>query len=399
MTDKPNKLLPFTNNNIAEKPKFVKRKKQLQNSTKPVTMKALTKSKKDLKQMVKKILAICLAVLMGCLAGCSQQQFTELSSSAITVTPAVKEEPKVLYANPLTGIAELQEDELNKRPVAIMVNNISTAQKVQCGLNDADLVFECLVEGGISRLMAVYYDLPKAGQVGSIRSSRYTYVELARWLDAVYVHHGSDMVYTDPYMKSFGMDHFEVSNSSGFRESNGLAWEHTLYTTGEKLYRALEDRAWRLNAKEEKYPLVFSFGKEDAPVTPATPCNSITYAMSGSNKTTFAYDAQTKQYVRKPSGETHKDYKSGDVTATDNVFVLFANSPMFEDGYHLKTTLSSGKGYYVSHGGCQEIQWKKGSATDPLIFTDSQGKELTVNPGRSWIAFASAALKGKTVVE
>ncbi len=347
---------------------------------------------------MKKRLLLCL--LAACLlftVGCQQDDFSELSSSAVTVDPEDMEPEKVLFANPLTGVKEIEEADQNKRPVAVMVNNISVAQGVQCGLNDADLVFECLVEGGISRLMAVYYDAKPVAQIGSIRSARYTYVELCRWLDALYVHHGSDMIYAAPYMNSFGMDDYEVNNTSGFRESNGLSWEHRLYTTGEKLMGELENKKYRVTNEKNTKP-VFTFGDPEAPVTPATPCQSVTYAMSSSYKTTFTYDPQTQKYTRQPMGTTHKDYKSGEPTATDNVIILYANSPCFDNNYHVKTVLSSGSGLYVSKGGCQEIQWKKDGDTKPLVLMDKDGKELTLNAGSSWIAFPPTSSQSKTQV-
>ncbi len=314
--------------------------------------------------------------------------------------PEVPSEPEVeLLANPLTGVKELQEGQQFNRPVAVMINNISVAQGVQCGLNDADIVYECLVEGGISRLMAVFYDVKSAGQIGSVRSARYTYVQLCRGMDALYVHHGSDKVYTQPFMYEIGMDNFTLGTSNGgFREENGRAYEHTLYTTGSNLYNGLKNAGRRLT-NEEPTEMMFDFGDEKAPVTPETICNKVTYFMSGSNQTTFAYDPQTAKYNRMPEGTVHSDYKTKQTTVTDNVFVLYANSPYFEDGRHLRTDLSSGDGLYCSKGGCQEIRWEKGSTDQSLKFFDKEGNPLTVNAGTSWIAFASESLESKTVIE
>lgn len=349
--------------------------------------------------MLKKLtlLFLCISLLL-LTAGCTKDDFNELTSSAQTASKEKKaKQTAVLLPNPLTGKRTLTEEETGKRPVAIMINNISTAQSVQCGLNDADIVFECLVEGGISRLMAVYYDVAKAGQIGSVRSARYTYVQLARGLNAVYVHCGSDQVYTLPYMRNIGMDDYDLGqySNSCFRENNGLAWEHRLYTSGELLSSQLSDRTGNQKTTES----VFTFADETKPMKPEASCQSITYAMSASYRTTFRYDTATGQYTRNPSGSAHKDYKSGETTKTDNVFVLFADSPLFDDGYHLRTLLSSGSGLYATKGGYQEIQWKKGDADAPLVLTDQEGKPLTVNPGTSWIAFAPNNLRGQAVTE
>ncbi len=351
--------------------------------------------------MLKRLLLFCLVLATLCTVGCDgNDDFSELTSSAITAskdTPTVVE--PVLYENPLTGVKEVEENARNKRPVAIMVNNITTAQPVQCGLNDADLVFECLVEGGISRLMAVFYDLSKADKIGSIRSARYTYVQLAKGLDATYVHCGQDNVYTKPYMRELGMDNYNITAYSGssFRENNGLAYEHRLFTTGEKLSTGLKQYDWRTESKKEITPNAFTFAQTEQ--TFETVCNKVTYVMSDGYKTTFTYNPETKKYTRCPMSKTHKDNKTGEDTVTDNLFLLYARSPKFDDNYHLRTILSEGDGMYVSKGTCTPIKWEKGEAGDPLKFFTQNGEELNINVGSSWIAFPPTANESKTIVE
>ena len=101
--------------------------------------------------------AIIFALLLsGCVEKTDPVSESDGGQSAVSI-----EEDKG-NLNLLTGIyGELDDSAVGKRPVAVMVNNISTAQPVQTRLNDADVVFECLVEGGISRLMAVFSDISK----------------------------------------------------------------------------------------------------------------------------------------------------------------------------------------------------------------------------------------------
>ncbi len=346
------------------------------------------------------VLAILLAV--GCDTKKEVSQPSSLPSAPVSApskVESVPQEPKpTLFANPLTGELELAETERNKRPVAVMINNMDVAQKVQTGLNQADLIFECYVEGGITRLMAVYYDIEKIEQIGTVRSARYTYVQLARGLDAAYVHNGSDQVYTKPYMNQLGLDRLDLILNSkySFREENGLAFEHTLFTTGELLTQGFAKKEISL-VNEEITPHAFSFA--DTPKTYETPCNKVTYVMSSSYTTTFAYDAATGKYTRMPLGEVHKDGKTNESTVTDNLFILYAKSPLFEDGHHLRTILSQGEGLYVTKGTCTPITWEKGDVDDPLKFYDQTGKELQVNPGTSWIAFPTTSNQEKTVIE
>lgn len=358
--------------------------------------------------MKKGILWIIIFTLCLGFAGCGEKEKTALVSSlavssspvSSVITPATPapDPGPALYQNPLTGIYELEETARNKRPVAIMINNMDVAQKVQTGLNQADMIYECYVEGGITRLMAVYYDLSKVEKIGTIRSARYTFVQLAEGLGAAYIHNGSDQVYTKPYMRELGIDRIDLIMNSqySFREENGLAFEHTLFTTGELLTKGFEDKEIPLQY-EEITPNAFSFAEN--PQTYQTPCNKVTYVMSSSYTTTFAYNAATQKYIRMPLGEEHKDGETDEATATDNLFILYAKSPLFEDEHHLRTILTQGEGIYVTKGTCTPITWEKGDADDPLKFYTESGEELQVNPGKSWIAFPTTSNQEKTVIE
>ena len=111
--------------------------------------------------MSKKALALLLCLSLFMLSACSNKTERLSVDEGEEPQSSVSSEP-VLYKNPLTGISELTDDKTDDRPVAIMVNNITTAQPVQAGLNKADIVYETEVEGGITRLLAVYQDVSKA---------------------------------------------------------------------------------------------------------------------------------------------------------------------------------------------------------------------------------------------
>ncbi len=355
--------------------------------------------------MAKKLIVLFLIGTLLLAVGCGKQDFQELASSAQTVSsePAPSSEPDpgpTLLPNPLTGVKELAEDRLNQRPVAIMINNVKVAQGVQCGLNSADLIFECLVEGGVTRLMAVFYDPSQVKQIGSIRSARYTYVQLVQGLDALYVHAGSDPVYTRPYMRNIGLDDYDMGRygDGSFRVDNGLAWEHRLFTNGEILTADFEKHNFRTTRQTPMEP-IFTFADEENALALTDGCAAITYEMSGAYTTTFVYDAQSGRYLRQPGGVQHIDNNTGEPTGVDNLFVLYADSPLFPDGLHLQTVLTNGDGLYCHGGKMQKITWYKGTADAPLQVFDTDGKPLVVAPGRSWIAFPRNSSKDDTVVQ
>ena len=193
--------------------------------------------------MKHRLVSAALALIMSFgIAGCELDppytgSETQTLSSQTESSSTAKAESK--YAlNPLTGVYDLNQDAVGKRPVAVMINNIKTAQSVQTGLGEADIIFENLTEGGIPRLMAVYSDIASVGQIGTVRSLRYSYIDLAATFDAIPVHCGSDNTYATPHLKSLKLSSFDLGtkdSSVQFRENNGKATEHTLYTKGSML--------------------------------------------------------------------------------------------------------------------------------------------------------------------
>src|SRR5699024_5807754 len=91
------------------------------------------------------------------------------------------------HTYPLTGIHA--DDEVKERIVAVMVNNHKLARP-QSGLSKADIVFEILAEGDITRFLALFQS-DKPDVVGPVRSARDYYFKLAKQYDALYVYHGA----------------------------------------------------------------------------------------------------------------------------------------------------------------------------------------------------------------
>jgi len=296
--------------------------------------------------------------------------------------------------NPLTGIYDLRESAQSARPTAIMVNNISVAQSVQTGLQDADIVYETYAEGGITRLMAVYKDISQAEKIGTIRSARYSYVELAGGHDAIYVHAGCDPVYCNALMAKLGTDDFDLNSgvtaSYGWRESNGLASEHTLYTSGTKLVTGFKNLNWRTEVDSNHNENWQNFNKSDSPTIPSDgSANNISVTMSKAYVSGFNYDTQTEMYNKTQNGSAHKDYVSGDQIAFKNVLVLLTTVTTFSDDYHVKTELSSGTGYYASQGGYENVNWSKSGTYGSLKLTTSSGGAVDYNAGTTWVCLVN----------
>lgn len=349
--------------------------------------------------MIKKISAAALALLMLLAVGCKgedvvSQPDIEVSApvSSVDSEPEPESDP-VFYTNPLTGAVELEDGKNELRPVAVMIDNDSLAQKVQVGLGDADIVYETEVEGGVTRLMAVFQDISSVGQLGDIRSARYPYIDLAMGHNAVFIHSGSDPTYARPHLKD--VNHIDISEKNyGKRISNTAKSWQNMYTFGDKLAEGLKKEFKMQNSKAVTWQ---KFAAEEESVTlDAGLANTVSVKFSGSQTSKFTYDAATGLYTRYTNGRLWADYKSAENMTVKNVVILLTSITNYPDGKHRKVALQSGDGFYVTNGGYTPIKWSKGNSSSALKFTNTDGSELTMSIGNTWVCIADKAKSVQT---
>ncbi len=340
-----------------------------------------------------KIKSILSLVLTACLlltfTGCRNDQNPVINSSDTdnSTTNSSETEKPVTYTYSLTGL-ETTTPIKNNRPVALTINNIYTAQKVQCGVGQADVVFETEVEGGITRMLALYQNPTKEiGQIGTVRSVRVVFADLVASMDAVLVHHGIGG-YAADRMSELGTDRIEINtNNYGKRDNNGLAWEHTLYTSGEMLESALDKTGYGEGGMEKQW-LNFS----DEEISPEnTASTKVVAKFNNYYHTYFFYDSEDKVYQKGSNGAPLKDYITGETEDFKNVFLLETKMGYYPNNKHRDIELSGGKGYYFTNGGYEEITWSKSGDHSPITFKNAQGKELAVNKGNSYICIMNKA--------
>ncbi len=334
-----------------------------------------------LKRVLSLVLCFCLVfVFAACGKPSDEPVGPSEENTPVEVVP-------VTVTNFLTGVNNLDPNKATARPVAVMIDNDSVAQKnAQTGVQSADIVYETEVEGGITRLMAVFADISKAPQIGDVRSARVQFLELATGHNAIYVHHGRDETYCGPLMKTLGTDNFVVgTNNCGWRHTYGKAtnWQN-LYTTGEKLYKSLSDGKWKLT--QEKAAPWQNFTTEK--LTLANIANKATVAFSGASTSYFTYEATSGKYIKTSKCAANRDVVTGASYTFKNVFVLKTAMTHYPNGIHRKISFQSGSGYYLVNGTYEEIKWEKGDAKDALKFTKADGTPLTVEAGNSWVCFA-----------
>ncbi|MGN1122326.1 MAG: DUF3048 domain-containing protein, partial [Eubacteriales bacterium] len=175
-----------------------------------------------------------------------------------------------VYLNKLTGLATTEEL-ADIRPVAIMINNIKQATPQQ-GIINADIMYEILAEGGITRLLCLFTDYANLPETGSIRSSRDYYIDIADAHDAIYVHcGGSPAAYeTLAARKTDNMDgiYFNTPFYRNEWRKKNMGMEHSMMTTGERLVQGIEQKGYRTTS-DAAQPLSFKTKVSDMDRKPA----------------------------------------------------------------------------------------------------------------------------------
>jgi hypothetical protein len=355
--------------------------------------------------------ALLLAVTMG-MAGCGQKKAdaeeTQKEEVKTTEEPEEEESTAVSGAavepeaavpanqNLLTGIGDLSQEAIGKRPVAVMVNNVQKAMP-QYGVGQADIIFEIPVEGDATRFMALYGDYTKVPQICPIRSCRYYFPALSQGFDAYYVNWGIDDTMGD-YLAALNMDQIEgITNTGGLfgrdqeKLNQGYALEHTGYFDGTRLVSYIESQGLRTDLLEDKKGAAFPFnGMEEQLKPEGSDCTSVQINF-GAQSSAFTYDQEKKVYLKQINGQPQVDGKTGEQLSFTNVFVLETDISVRDDIGHKEIDwdgAADSVGYYVSNGGVQKIHWSKEANNENsyLRFYDESGQEISINRGKSYIA-------------
>ena len=316
----------------------------------------------------------------------------DTQDTEVAQEPTENDTPEViLNENPLTGEFNLTDGAVGKRPVAVMINNVSKAMP-QYGVAQADIIFEIPVEGFLTRFMAIYADYTQMPKICSIRSCRKYFPAIAEGFDAVYVYSGMASGIRD-YVNSLKLTVFEGGKNHGGlfardedRRNAGYALEHTLYFDGTGIVAAMEKRKLRSDIETQKQGNAFLFCDIDEQIkAEGKTCTSVKIDF-GAAKATLTYDEATGTYLKDFNGKAQMDGVTGTQLAFTNVFVLETTIKTAENGVHKDVDWHGGTGYYVTNGSMQQITWSKKNEESPLKFYDADGKELVINRGKSYIA-------------
>lgn len=272
------------------------------------------------------------------------------------------------------------------RPYAIMINNVAGARKLQSGLQDAYLIYEMMVEGGITRYLALFLD-QNTERIGSIRSARHYYLDYALENDAIYVHHGYSPQAREDW-NSLGVDRIEVNDiATGWRDkSASKTYEFTLFSSIEKLNKGLGSKR-----TERNNDLLLNYSADEVDLSQlegAIPANKLNIKYSGNTNNNYVYDKDNKFYLRSVNNKSQDDYVTGKQLTVKNIIVYsikYSGISGDDKGRQTIDNIGEGNGYYISNGYAIPITWSKKSRKSQTIYRYNNGQEITVNDGNTFI--------------
>ena len=361
-----------------------------------------------MKRLLASVLALCLLLsLAACNKNPDPQETTGATTTAATEEPttastteatteATEEtteatEPPILYRSPLTG--EPVEEPYTARPYTFTTNNVPQALP-QCGVSNAAIVYETLVEGSATRCLAVYPDIAGLDHIGSIRSARTYFVDLSLGLDAIFIHHGySDFALN--MLREYDVDDLCPGRNRGAnafyrdqeRRNSGYSLEHTSFADGDDLLAEMEDLGYELH-REEEIDYGWTFVEDGTPAGGEKAEKIVLSFMKDGKTTTLTYNKETGTYEAAQYGKDYIDGNTDELVGFRNVLVIKAHSYIGSDGVHrfVEMNNTEGEGYFACGGKIIPIKWSRGEPTDPFVYTLEDGSPLELGVGTSYIA-------------
>ncbi|MCE7792558.1 DUF3048 domain-containing protein [Salipaludibacillus sp. CUR1] len=277
---------------------------------------------------------------------------------------------------PLTGIKT--DEKADHRAFGVMIENSASARP-QSGLYQADVVYEVLSEGRITRLLAFFHS-QKPDRIGPVRSARDYYIYLNNGYDAIYASAGGSPGAFDLFEQG-AVDVISALDYDGtfFKRASGRSAPHNVYTSYDDLMEASDHIG--LHFKERRPPELPFSGEPEEPDQEAAVIG-VSYN-SSVNDVQFTYDEGAGGYIRSVGAERTDDLETNEPVAPRNVFIVEASHRVVDDQGRRDIDIESGGSAYLIHdGGAVEAEWKN---VGGVIFPFKDGEPLNFLPGQTWI--------------
>ena len=344
-------------------------------------------AKKKRKTKILVIILILLIVVAAILLYLKITGNTGQAQNSSILAPLINEEPE----------KQIETFNGTDRPIAVMIDNVGDARP-QSGLNEAYMVYEIIVEGQQTRLMALYKGV-ELEKIGPVRSSRHYFLDYALENDAIYVHYG-----WSPKAKS-DITSLGVDNINGITESTTSFWRvkdksapHNVVTSTEKILDIAKRKGYRTTSDKES---VLNYTTEEVNLEEGTSATSIKIPYSNSYSVTYKYDEETQEYTRYYNNTIQKDWMTKKTVKTKNIIITFAKNSTLNDGSGKDrqnlSNIGTLDGYYITNGKAIKIKCSKTSRKAQTVYKDLEGNEIDVNDGNTFVQIVP--LTSKVTIE
>ena len=315
----------------------------------------------------------------------SKAQNIELASNTSELEENIIEENIIEEEPKKEEIKKVQIYSGDERPIAVMIDNHKGAWP-QAGLDKAYLVYEIIVEGGETRLMALFKG-QDIENIGPVRSSRHYFLDYALENDAIYVHYGwSPKAQQDIKTLSVNNINGIYYDSPNFRRVKTKSAPHNVMTSTDKILKLAESLKYRTTSTVSS---VLNYTTDDVTLDDGIDATSVTIPHSYLHKVQYKYDEDTGRYVRYARGTLQKDYMAGESITTKNIIIEFVNNSALNDGTNKDrqnlNNIGTFNGYYITNGKAIKITCTKSTRTSKTVYKDLEGNIIDVNDGNTWI--------------
>ena len=330
-----------------------------------------------------KILIAILVILIIVAGGVLAYKITEDKNQVADENQTSQTEKNVLTTE--VKSKEVQIYQGNDRPIAVMIDNHNGAWP-QAGLNQAYMVYEIIVEGGETRLMALFKGV-NLDKIGPVRSARHYFLDYAMENDAIYVHFGQS-----PQAES-DITRFSIHDINGISEDGTTFWRvrdkyspHNAVTNTEKILQSAKNKNYRTTSTNES---VLNYVTDEVNLEDGESAETITIPHSQLQTVRYEYDSENKVYVRYARNTKQTDWDTGDDVTAKNIIITFCDNYTLDDsenkGRQGLKNIGTFDGYYITNGKAIKIKCTKDARDEQTVYTDLEGNEIKVNDGNTWV--------------
>ena len=291
--------------------------------------------------------------------------------------------------NVLTATIEEKEVQIfrgNDRPIAVMIDNHDDAWP-QAGLQRAYMVYEIIVEGGETRLMALFKGADDVEKIGPVRSARHYFIDYAMENDAIYTHFGESPQASSDIKK------YSIAEIDGISEDGTTFWRvkdkaapHNAVTSMKNLIQSAKNKNYRMTSSEDS---VLNYVTDEVNLEDGQGAVSVTIPHSQLQTVKYEYDEQNKVYERYARGKEQVDWDTDEPITVKNIIITFCDNYTLSDvenkGRQGIKNIGTFNGYYITNGKAIRIKCIKNARDEQTVYQDLNGKEIDVNDGNTFV--------------